>query len=62
LHKAKLLAPTTGVLVGAIISGIPGAIAGAGFAGAIAKSFADDWNTVRHRHSRTKARSIHEYS
>ena len=28
LQKLKLLAPTTGALVGAIVSGIPGAIAG----------------------------------
>ena len=55
LDKLNMLVPTTGALIGAVISGVPGAIAGTGVAAAIAKSFADDWAAVRqHRHSRTK--------
>jgi hypothetical protein len=46
LHKSKMLTPTTGALVGAVFSGVPGAIAGAGLAGAVAKSFRDDLAAV----------------
>jgi hypothetical protein len=46
LHKSKMLAPTTGALVGAVFSGVPGAIAGAGLAGAVAKSF-QGWSGCR---------------
>jgi hypothetical protein len=49
-----MLVPTTGALLGAVIFGVPGAIAGAGLAAAIAKSFEDDWAAVRHRHSKIR--------
>jgi len=49
LHKTKILAPATGALVGAVLSGIPGAIACAALAAAITKSFADDWAAIRRK-------------
>jgi hypothetical protein len=49
--KLKILAPTTGALVGAVLSGVPGAIAGAGLTAAIAKSFADDLAVFRKSHT-----------
>ncbi len=54
LRKLKLFAPTTGALLGAIVSGVPGAIVGAGLAAAITKSLADDWANVRNRPLRIK--------
>ena len=54
LHKLKMLAPTTGALIGAVVSGVPGAIVVAALTAAIAKSFADDWSAVRHWHARVR--------